>query len=731
MSKRIQICLTNLNSYPGLTGPFIVYSDLDTINPIESQITLDSVTEPNCPYRVDVPDGTTSIRLRDTNTGCYCTIPIQDNDICEICSFDFDLYSASTVGRLSVGNLTGSCETPISSYKINWYGPSETSVFSNSLPLSFTSGYGSEFSGYSFTHPILNDSAIPLEEGYYFPIISNLYYDGKKFSYNNETPGEIDAYLDCLSGIQVSISAYTCDNGNYPTEKYTHQLSFVANGFNAPAKGVAATFKLSGNTNFFAWSFDAVTITDEFKLTYYGDAYQRPIVLDWWNMGSGLYPYPGNVWTPYDIPNTNYWGPFRKIVTLTGLTRSANDRLLIEVIPNSGNSQTNWYLNFACLDTIDCYSCNNDYLNESLKIIESSIINSPIVCSAKTISFQVSGCSGSPPQTLVDYTNSTFDFNTSSVSLEFKYNVRGCEYVITPFGVGNSCAPQDGGNITLTKTNTGVGGTGIITLQFDNINDYNFYHDKLEYIRSFFTTSVPDTEVGYYKEWGFVFPSNITGSDLCGDNTQYRQISISQHSNITYSSTGGTYTIQITMPNMVRHIEFTGGTDVCSSGTCYNTIDTIVSSVNNNTYTSPFSYSWSIGTKCEEPFNYIKGVNFVDYPNLIPDAQITTKKSSIIKQQVTTYPFYSDSFGNNESIPNLVSIVCPDLPTLYPRDDDGTTYNQYHSSFYVVLHNAPSNYDDFKIFGKEVSNGMPLYYWNLAYTFEGGVATYVNPYYII
>jgi hypothetical protein len=83
-----------------------------------------------------------------------------------------------------------------------------------------------------------------------------------------------------------------------------------------------------------------------------------------------------------------------KVTSLTQLSRNVGDYLILEVIHNPNNTQTNWDFYFTCLDTFDCsLGCVDSYLNTPYKIKTTSITNVPRDnCGVRRIGYDLSGC---------------------------------------------------------------------------------------------------------------------------------------------------------------------------------------------------------------------------------------------------------------------------------------------------------------------------------------------------
>ena len=203
------------------SGDFNIYLTDDYTSTPFSSVTRDQLTL-DCPFIFNnIPEGTTTLYVKDVRE-IYCfTIPIQGN-ICQTCNLGLSNYSATTITRLSCGFLTGSCQN-ITDYVIHWYGPNDTTT------LKERTGFGSVFSGeYDILHPFLGISAIPLPEGVYTPIIQKVIVSGLTFS---NTGGTNNILFDgnCLP--TTTIEPLTCSNRTntrteYWASGYNHNITF-------------------------------------------------------------------------------------------------------------------------------------------------------------------------------------------------------------------------------------------------------------------------------------------------------------------------------------------------------------------------------------------------------------------------------------------------------------------------------------------------------------------------
>jgi hypothetical protein len=378
-------CLTNSGTV-ALGGTFNIYSNVDGYTtPFQTNVSYTSLFGPLCPYVMgNVPNGTNTIRIIDITTTCCATIELLSNDLCTTCDLSFDSYQTNNVGIIVAGELTGSCENDITDYRIFWYGPN------SSTNLAFTSGYGSSFVPYNLTHPLVGINSPMVEAGTYIPVIDKVKLNGLNYSQTGGT-GYIQAELECFNATTVNVQPFTCDNGTVPLPNdYTHRVNFSAAAAGTTPLTLQSTFDLDITTNYFSWKFKGDAIPDFLKITFYGSDYSDPIILEYWEIGGNISISNAEYLTfPKSASTTDY---FSKVTSLTSLSRNVGDYLILEVIPNQFNSQTNWDFYFTCMNSFDCDLCLYDYLNTPYKIKSSSITGITGSCSSIEVKFDVSGC---------------------------------------------------------------------------------------------------------------------------------------------------------------------------------------------------------------------------------------------------------------------------------------------------------------------------------------------------
>lgn len=742
MSFSSSFCLTNIGSLQlGTSVDF--YSDVDSYTtPFQTDILLSDITAPNCPFVLNgIPNGTTTLQILDVNSSCCVEIPIS-TFTCDDCNFGFDVYSSVTFNsRIVAGNLTASCDNNITDYVIEWYNVNDLTT-----PL-YVSGLGDEFEQYqtwTFPHPLTGNTSIPVTSGTYVPVIKYIRLNGINYSSDLEN-GLVQIPLEnCLSETTIIVQPLTCSNGTN-IGNYNHLLQFSGSSQGQPPSLLSSTFILSQNTNYFAWRFNAFDVQDTLKITYYGSYYNNtPIVLEYWNVGAD------NTTTNYSTnlnPKTvrTSGGPssygFNKVTCLTGLTRSNNDYLILEIIPNQSNPKTDFQLYFTCLENYDCETCFDNYLNSPYKIFGSSITGITLSCNRTGVSFVVSGCSTSDVQNSDYYKysrtpgiSSTIPVNTSSDTLSGMTPLNNILfYSSTTCGsIGNQsqtfCLPPNSNLITFTKNNNGVSGIGNVLMTFSNIGDltdfYTTYYQRLNEIGV-----EPDpTKLRYYSYVVLKVPNlsldpNEASIEACGDTTTFSDYYFHTSSVVTTGITGNNYFMNLTMPTITKQMSFTNCQLFCDISVQFQ-----VTIINNQSTGTTNNVSWinNVGNRVNIPFYYERGLLSLSSSTISYNWFTYIRKSSFLNK---TLPMSGSNFT---VIPSLSASTC-NLVGRYTSSSPGINsdyFEAYLFDYKAELTN-PNNLLDFKISGRLIVNGIPTGNFFRIWEIQNGVVIYSDPNYII
>ena len=750
MSFSAVTCLT----YTGTTtlgGVLNLYSDVDSFTTaFQTNVNLSAITGNQCPYNINnVPDGTSQIRVFDIGTGCYCDIPIQSNNLCTTCNLDFNSYSASTVGRLVAGRITGSCDSNITDYRIYWY---ETG---NTTTPAYISGFGTAYTPYNFTHPLTGNTAIFAQEGTYKPIIDKIKLSGLTFSQTGGT-GFIPAELECFDTTTVTVNPFTCSNGTTSNDpRYKHRVNFLSASNGVPPVSLDSTFLLTGTTNYFAWRFCGFDVPDRLRMFYSGSAYQSELLLEDIVMGRNLTNSDFTINTLPKSASTRNTGDYiKKVTCLTGLTRNPGDKIILQVIPNTLNPQTNWDYYFTCLDTMESNPCGLTF--PSYQIVFSSITYNPGNCNRPFVSFQISGC---PYQAdnfskYVLSDGSSNSITNSDYRTEF-YSPHGVSYSFLLSGsTSNTYVLQGNQTKFCENPSTNIitykkyisGGTGVIDMEFNNINDFNTYYLNYSSINSSSTsglygfpcasasgsysgTPFDNTDIRYYRYYELRIPNN-TGTTFCGDGTTERIYHIHPSTVVTTGFTSPNYTLRFTMPITNLGISLTG----CSNSGLTATARGVVNVMNTSStgITNNFTGTTLTGSKFIVPFAVIgmcaaTGVTqtFVEttrryfaVPKYLNETIVFSGNPYVIAPSLS-----AQTFNFNTSAFTLNSYVNTSL----------NAYVRYTYQYAVQLTNPNVDSRDFSISARTQTTGGSNGPYTLIYSYTGvtSAGTVHNPSYFV
>ena len=681
----------------------------------------------------NVPDGTTTIRIIDTLSKCCATLDLLSNDLCTTCELEFDSYQTNNIGRIVAGELTGSCENDITEYRIFWYGPDSTTN------IAFTSGYGSTFAPYSLTHPLIGINSPMVESGTYIPVIDKIKLNGLNYSQTGGT-GYIQAELECFNATTVNVQPFTCDNGTVPLPNdYTHRVNFSAAAAGIIPLTLQSTFDLDITTNYFSWKFKSDAIPDSLKITFYGSDYTNPIILEYWEIGGNLSTSNTEYLTfPKSADTVNY---FSKVTSLTSLSRNVGDYLILEVIPNQFNTQTTWDFYFTCMDSFDCDLCLYDYLNTPYKIKSSSITGITGSCSSIEVNFDVSGCTQSSitnsdiykyqqtvasPLTTTSFNNTIYTNDITGlrnrITGRLDWDETNCGIA---FGINFQaiCSPIPNTNIiSFKKENTGPSGQGVIKMVFSSLSDLVDYKSSYDLTLPYSGTPSNPADPNYYRYFQLRIPKNATPNTNCGDGTSLLTYSLHYSSIVTTGTTGGNYTLNITMPTISDGI---APFDPCDIN-CQGSIDNIVSTVNNSSTgaTNVEDFTTNTGSKYIVPFGVTR--YFVESLPVVISGNTIQGVYYLNNYLNSTIPFSGNSSPYTQ-IPSLSALTCNNFTSI------GVSYTSVQFVYvynYRVELTDPNNVKSFRILASPIVNGAPSnIFSDVVATVVNGSLTYANPSY--
>lgn len=572
---KVSFCLTNTGNQQ-LGGVFDIFADPNPSfsSPLLANISGFLLSGSSCPYTFDVPDGTIRIRVRDQLTSCAIDLPISSNEVCLDCNFGFNTVRTDIPARPVVGELTGTCQNPITDYKVYWYGPNDPNN------LAFVTGKGLLFPGYDYAHPLTQTTSPLVFAGTYKPVVDKARLNNVNYSQTAAT-GFVKAKMDCLD--PITIRPLTCDSGvnfrvgAWPFSAYTHRITYTANPGALPPKVTRSTFTLSNSTNYFAYRFDAFPVWDELKITYIGVNYSAPIVLENIRLDSQAGSAGVNLLptTPKKVLNSTV---LSRVLTLTGLNRSDTDALLLEVTPNPDNETTSWDFCFTCLTGFTETPCWIDNNQEQIhyKIIRNTVTGLTAGCCDLTPRFFVSGCSNdnflgvNNPGTLYTFLPPVNRDGATSRNFTFQpfLDRWGClRDRPGTIGRNESCLPVPSNNNTIIykKFINPTTNQGVFNMEFSNFNDFMVYYTGWTANYALYSgTPFEPNKIEYFRGLVLIIPdSRGRETQRCGDQWGSNQWTIHMGSQVTTGTTATGFTLNFTMPTISATSVnlWTGGTE--------------------------------------------------------------------------------------------------------------------------------------------------------------------------
>ena len=743
MSFSASTCLNYVGSYT-LSPTLSVYSNPvspSNLGVFVTTVPSSEITCGNCPYILVLPDGTTTIRLYDIDNFCYTDIPVSNNDLCVTCDLNFNSYVTPSVGKIVAGDITGSCDASISNYLINWYNVSDplNPIFK------FSSGKGTMFGPYLYTHPLVGTSSPLSTSGTFEPRLEKIELNGVLFS-KTEIPGYILAEMDCLPSIEVT--ALNCDNGGDSSDlpQYEHKFFYSATTGGITPEPLTTTFELSAGTKYFPWRFKGFSIPDKIKLTFSGASYPQPLILEYWEVGSDL---PFNNYTSTVFPKSaDTQEFFGKITTLSGLTVNAGDAILIEVTPSTATTQTSWIFYCGCLDTINDNFCippelptvsgNTSY---SWKIVQSTISAQTLGCSVRPV-MSLSGCNISEITGTSIYQYSGGFNNNAGLARDIRtnnyinyngpnadwgtgtnyYNQLTCNLgttILTP-----TCNNLGSGiNITYEKSPTLFKVTSNsltpITMIYDNYNNF-----VVPLISPF---SGDNTNIGYYRYFQVNY-TTATGITPCGDGVPNNSFNLHQSSVVTTGTTGPDYFIQFTIPMISTGITYTN-CDINCNSILSNLLNVFVNIYSSST----FNYTGTTNVGAIRN-NGLSSFSTMSSSYITSSATTLTGGFSFRDFQNYTIPASGSSYT---LIPSLSGIASTNLLTI-TRDANNlslSSYNRIYNYYYEWIFFDPASYENnYRIYASRIALDGYIYIpqeKTLVYEYSAGTVTYTDSNYLV
>jgi hypothetical protein len=702
MTFSASTCLTDLSG-ANLTDPIKFYSDVNNFLFEFNSANLSQLTGSSCPFILtNIPDGTKVVKIVSENNYC-ANIDVEKLD-CGV--FDFQLITDNDVSKIIATELKSSNVEP-TDYKINWYGPN------NTTNLVFSSGKGNKYS-YDFTHPINQ----PVEGGTYFPVVENVFIDNKSFSNTGGTGNILADLQNCLE--PEIIQPCSCGNRTAPFgDKYNHVYNYTVNS-NINPVSVTVSLELSANTKFFAWAFEGEVIPDRLTIYLSGASYLTLIGLDDIIIGKDLTTNSFNI---NDFPKSaSTERIISKIINLEKFTINANDKIIFKITPTSKN--TSWNLNYTCLSDAKCPSCWVD--TPYYKILENSItptfdstncllivnfkVSKPCNQESEFFKFMQSFPYFTPiniyPSPLSDSPVVGILFADRQVCQHVNFINKPTENCL------NSTTP-------FTYIKSVESGKSVHTFTGDPSVINSYYVELINAIQTYSgTTTTDNSQLDYYN---YILIQTLRSGTNCADDIEYRLWTIPTNSIITKSLDNKTLTIK---PQLLTY-----NPAVLSSippATCTNcntwwsdTVNNINSSTNS---VEQYTVTITNGSPTDLVTIFWKS-NISNYA-----AQTASTISGYFKVNpyfLNTIPFTGSS---NTLIPNLSASTCP---TFYCGVNNGFAKDNY-KFYYTVKYVNLSDLQSFKIYASPINNCIPDFNTlNEIYFYSGGTVVDKDPNYII
>jgi hypothetical protein len=756
------ICITNTGD-TALGANLNLYSNVDNFTGIIDTIPLASLVAPNCPYLATVPDGATTLRLIDPDSGCCFSLPFGNGfNLCEICEpIGFNNATNPNPGSISVGQLTGGCDPNISNYYLEWYGPG-----TGSTNMIFTSGFGTNtYAGnYQWTHPLTGDSQIYLYAGQYRPKIREVELNNFIFS------SDYGAYGDCFQDNPLVVLPYTTQNGSF-ANSYQHCVEFNAESV-FPSNNFNGTIELSANTKYVPYRFNSGPQADLLRIYFSGANYLTPILVESLMLGSFIGSTPLTTEFNVNLASFDYktWGSpqtFTKVLCLTGLTRSANDILLFDIDPQGTASPTSFEFCFTQLQSFDCEMCALTSDFGDYKIQQSTVSAATGACGSLTIQFNVSGCS-----TTVDSNEDLYKYIFSGSGSALLGDAYGSvQKTINLTGAGAlGCEKQSPLNLLSQPTCVNptffsrvgyncITSNGIRTINIRGINipstdDYKFIKNVYD---KFYLSKNQATNIGYFNDtnplvaayWSMIvlklpwfnYILNNGGQQLfnqCDDplaNFYYNPLAGNGDLTFQFAANTVTVTSAITLVNSVEFIELTiqgsnfledfattilnefPQSNPCISASCNgnsNAFGVQQSSIQLNLINT------SVDTVAYLSLPGGQEIVYTSEPWRWAPIEVTTaaqgftsdtfNKLSMYQYENKTYPL-TGTGGNYGVKFSESAITCPNITTYTFDENSGTTtLNNYVKYHYLYITRFQNNNDNtkYEILAAPISpNGQP------------------------
>lgn len=572
---------------------------------------------------------------------------------CSDCGLSLNGIPEGLLSVMTAGVITSSIGCTVGEYVIDWYlndkigAPEFTSA----------STIGADPNA-TVTHPFANE---PVQGGTWYPVIKSIYLNGTKYSaYNVNGASYSPDLLNCLS--TVTVSNYNCTTG-YQNAPYPIYINYTNTTTNSALANRSIRFDLSSDTNYFAWNFIGYLVSDFIKISYFNVSTQTKTQLEYWKIGqdAGSTNLTSNpkIYNGYNL---------QRVSDLTSFTFSEGNYLIIELTPNSGNSNTNWNFQCKCLTDSGCADIIDPTADFGYTTAGITMYYDNVNCG-----YAINGLVKTNVLSGTSYYDNNF---TRYNSLNISPYIHSNSTPPTPMIFSGRTLANDVGdgyvyyycqdqNSYTTVTKVG----NVITFDFDDITDYNAY--KTQYTdlmsRSYMLNYTSDVaDINHYK----FFQIGVIEGLTCGDNAQ-GQSYYTSHVSSPIDFNDSIKRITYTIVNVANGLP---SGNVCD--TRYSTVQYYIDMVNNAISYSNFSYR-----------TYIRKGNGSYYYKAIA---VRSFNNYVYNQTANNTGIYTDYIYVKPS-------VCES--TLISKNwvDRGVSYYNYIHGISVTITNESDPLNNFKV----------------------------------
>jgi hypothetical protein len=455
-------------------------------------------------------------------------------------------------------------------------------------------------------------------------------------------------------------------------------------------------FDLSSGTNYFAWHFVGYLVSDFIKISYFNTLTQTKTQLEYWKIG--LDAGPTNITSN---PKIKDGYSLQRVTDLTSFTFSEGNYLIIEVIPNSSNSNTNWTFQSKCLTDNGCTDIIDPTADFGYTTAGITMYYDDLNCG-----YKINGLVKTNVLSGTSYYDNNFTrYNGASVDSYIHSNSTPPTPIVY---YGKKTAYEDGNgyiyyarcqNQNSYTTVTKVG--NVITFDFNNLDDYNVYKTQhTDAINSYYMSNYTSdtTSINHYK----FFQIGMIQGLSCGDNIQ-GQSYYTSHVSSPIVFDDSIKRITYTIVNVVNGLPTN---NICD--TRYSTVQYYINLVNNSINTSNSTYQ-----------TYIRTGEYQGPTNIGSNRALAVRSF-----YEYIYPATNNTGWHGDRITTKPG-VCESTIISKNWQDRGTNYLNYIHMIQVTITNTDDPLNNFVV--ESLVNYTTKQYWPPTKIFEkinGVVKTY-------